>query len=145
MNDPLTHALVEDIKSRRPEILVVDDDPNARELMGEFLRFWGCNVLTTDCCKHGLEVFAERSARCAEMPFSMVFVDVLLPNGNGVDLAKEMRKLRPMQPICFVSGFVDIREWQKFGVLEFSTFINKTEFSTAAKNLLISQGILARE
>ena len=66
-------------------ILVVDDDPSIRSVVSRGLRFEGYDV---QIAGDGLE--ALRIAR--EMPLQMVVLDVMLPNLDGLEVCRRLRR-----------------------------------------------------
>src|SRR5215207_8785834 len=66
-------------------ILVVDDDPSIRSVVSRGLRFEGYDV---QIAGDGLE--ALRIAR--EMPLHMVVLDVMLPNLDGLEVCRRLRR-----------------------------------------------------
>jgi CheY-like chemotaxis protein len=69
------------------QILVVDDDPLACELISEILRSAGMEV-------EGVTRSAEAAERLAREKFHAVFLDMHMPPPNGVELARQVRKSR---------------------------------------------------
>jgi two-component system, OmpR family, response regulator MprA len=66
-------------------ILVVDDDPSIRSVVSRGLRFEGYDV---QIAGDGLE--ALRIAR--EMPLHMIVLDVMLPNLDGLEVCRRLRR-----------------------------------------------------
>jgi CheY-like chemotaxis protein len=69
------------------QILVVDDDPLACELISEILRSAGMEV-------DGVTASAEAAERLAREKFHAVFLDMHMPPPNGVELARQARNSR---------------------------------------------------
>ena len=69
----------------RREILVVDDDLNVREALRPYLADAGFSVIEAGTIAEGLARF--RSARPA-----LVVLDLRLPDGNGLELCREIRE-----------------------------------------------------
>ena len=65
-------------------ILVVDDDPNIRELVRVFLREAGFDVYEAS---DGVEALAKLETLKADM----VILDVMMPNMDGWELCRELR------------------------------------------------------
>lgn len=82
-------------------ILLVEDDDLVREHVVEQLRHLGYSVTSAGCGGEALE-----RVRCGE-EFDLVFTDIVMPGMNGVDLAKQVRTLRPHLPILYTSGYTD--------------------------------------
>jgi len=79
--------------------MVVDDDPLVRELMGEQLR----------CAGYEIATFADgRSAIAAlegGLTPDLLLTDFSMPQMNGVDLARRVRKRRPGLPVIVLTGY----------------------------------------
>ncbi len=88
---------------RVSRVLVVDDDPFTRRLFETLLAGKGM-----------VSVFAAtaREARehIQEAPFNLVVMDQRLPDGNGLDLLKEMRRTQPSMVALLITGFADVRD-----------------------------------
>ncbi len=70
-------------------VLVVDDDPGARLLLGTALEIAGFDVITAEDGLAALHRFRERPADC-------VVLDVVMPGMNGFDVCSALRRL----PTC---------------------------------------------
>lgn len=66
-----------------PHILVVDDDPDMRDLLGHFLDAQGFTPKTAH------DVSSARD-QLSETDFDLVLLDVMLPGENGLCLAREL-------------------------------------------------------
>ena len=82
-------------------ILVVEDEPLVREVLGVYLAEDNHRVTTAENGRDGLEKF-----RAGE--FDLVMTDRSMPEMNGDALASEIKKLRPAQPVLLLTGFGDI-------------------------------------
>lgn len=67
------------------KILIVDDDPNIRELVGLFLRNEGFDIYEAS---DGVEALSKLET----MKVDMVILDVMMPNMDGWELCSELRK-----------------------------------------------------
>ncbi|AIQ14880.1 response regulator transcription factor [Paenibacillus durus] len=67
------------------KILVVDDDPHIRELVAVFLKAEGMEVYEASDGKAALEFLGDHTA-------DMVILDVMMPNMDGWQLCRELRK-----------------------------------------------------
>jgi two-component system response regulator HydG len=79
-------------------ILVVDDDTDFAETLGDILEGRGHNVEVAHDGETAVRVFGERH-------FDLCFLDVSLPGRNGVDSFVEMRKLRSDARVVMMTGF----------------------------------------
>jgi CheY-like chemotaxis protein len=81
-------------------VLVVEDDPEVLDVAVEMLRGSGYEVLTAPDGPSALAVLR----RDAEI--DVLFTDIVMPRGmNGVELAREARRLRPHVRVLLASGY----------------------------------------
>lgn len=78
-------------------VLVIEDDPAIREGLVDALKFEGYRVLQAGDAPSGAEA-ALRSA-CA-----LVLLDLMLPGGDGFDVLKEIRRLKPTLPVIVLTA-----------------------------------------
>ncbi|WP_375449442.1 response regulator [uncultured Devosia sp.] len=74
-------------------ILVVDDDPEIRRLLSRFLSEQGFRVSAAGSR-------AEFDERMADAQFDLVILDVMLPDGSGLDICRRLRNRNP--GICII-------------------------------------------
>ena len=82
-------------------ILVVEDEPLVREVLGVYLAEDNHQVTTAENGREGLEKF-----RAGE--FDLVMTDRSMPEMNGDALAAEIKKINPAQPVLLLTGFGDL-------------------------------------
>ena len=85
---------------RRPVVLVVDDEEGVRNVVCEWLRRAGLEVVAASSGEDALTLFETR-------PFDLVLIDVLMPGLDGFDTVRVL-KSRPERaaiPVLFMSGF----------------------------------------
>jgi two-component system, OmpR family, response regulator len=75
----------------RGGLLVVDDEPFLREAVAASLRFLGFQVTTADTAADALRLARDR-------PFDLVVLDVMLPDGDGFEVVRRLRRTRPPGP-----------------------------------------------
>lgn len=93
--------------SKRPLILVVEDEPVVRRTVARMLEADGFNVVEVE---HGL---AARDL-LAQSPVSpdLVLTDLRMPFLNGAELGDLVNQLRPGVPVLYMSGFgSETRDW----------------------------------
>jgi diguanylate cyclase (GGDEF)-like protein len=85
-----------------PVILIVDDDPVIRMLMRDALEDEGFSVIEA-------EDGVAACQRCDEVAPSLLVVDALMPNMNGFDLCRELRRRTATRhvPILMATGLDD--------------------------------------
>jgi CheY-like chemotaxis protein len=84
----------------KPNILHVDDDPDIRLLMAGSLSEFGYSVVTAGTVAEALQLASEFS-------FSLCILDVRLPDGTGIELCRQLRRLQPGAPIVYYSAYAD--------------------------------------
>lgn len=89
-------------------LLVVDDEPDIREILKEELEELGAEVIEASCGNEAIEILKNRR-------FDAVLTDANMPNGNGLQLIKHIRSVHTSLPIAVVitghSEFSDIEAY----------------------------------
>lgn len=85
-------------------ILVVDDDEDIRELIIDYFSSFYIVTLATDG-EEGLKIFKEHAEN---HPFHLILTDVLMPNLDGFEFAKQVREISPDVPIIALTGAPDL-------------------------------------
>jgi two-component system, OmpR family, response regulator len=80
-----------------PQVLVVDDEPNIRELVQVALKFHGCSVTTAGTGKDAL-----RQAE-ADRP-DLIVLDVMLPDMDGFEVCRRLRASGNEVPVIFLTA-----------------------------------------
>jgi len=84
-------------------ILVVDDEPQIRNMYSQMFSTAGYEVTTAESAETALELFKKEL-------FWVIFLDLNLPGMNGIELCRQIRKEYPMA-ICYaVTGYVSLFE-----------------------------------
>ena len=81
-------------------ILVVEDDSSVAEVAKSALIRAGYRVRLAADGREGLKIFSERPD-----DFDLVFSDLVLPHLNGVEMAQQIRSLRPSVRVGFCTGY----------------------------------------
>ncbi len=80
-----------------PHILVVDDDQEIRKLLARYLSEQGFRVSVAGSRR-------EFNERIATEKLDLVILDVLLPDGSGLDLCRQLRQKQPQLPVILVTA-----------------------------------------
>jgi DNA-binding response OmpR family regulator len=83
-------------------ILIVEDDPEMRRLLADFLRAEGFQVTQAADAAEALQ-----SAR--QMGFASVVLDKNLPGEGGLEILPRLRRLLPGTPVILITAFGDAR------------------------------------
>jgi CheY-like chemotaxis protein len=78
-------------------VLLADDDPLLREIAGEYLRGVGFSVTLAEDGEQALE---EASA----WRFDLIVTDMVMPNLDGIELIKALKKVAPATPVIAISA-----------------------------------------
>jgi CheY-like chemotaxis protein len=84
-------------------VLCIDDDMDVLECEKSFLESFGYTVLIAASGRKGLELASVHSV-------DVVIVDYLMPEMNGQEVAKKMRRLKPEAAIIMLSAAIDVPE-----------------------------------
>ena len=98
-------------------ILVVDDESEIREGLELLLKTEGYLVASAETALLGL-------SRLEERPFDLMLLDVSLPDRNGIELLKEVRRQDPHLPIVMITAYGSIemaRAAFKGGAMDYIT------------------------
>jgi CheY-like chemotaxis protein len=87
--------------ARKRRVLVVDDDPMVREVISTYLSEDGYLVELAVNGREALEKFNAGE-------FDIVLTDRSMPEMEGDELAREVKKKNPNVPVILVTGFGDI-------------------------------------
>ncbi len=82
---------------RIPRVLVVDDEPNIRELVQVALKFHGCAVSTA---ANGAEAMRQAEAVRPDL----IVLDVMLPDVDGFEVCRRLRAAGNEVPVIFLTA-----------------------------------------
>ena len=98
VKEPRTAARAPELQSRgSKKILLVEDHVDTLRLLARMLRRWGYPVVTADSAQAALE-------EAAKEPFDLLVSDLGLPDGDGWNVMKEVKKLYGVRGLA-ISGF----------------------------------------
>jgi CheY-like chemotaxis protein len=99
MKSPVLHQT-------KARILHVDDHQDARLMMAALLQDRGYGVLTAGSVVEALEL-------AKEIVFDLYILDIRLPDGTGVELAKQLRDMNRSIPILYYSAYGDAADVER--------------------------------
>jgi len=113
-------AVKEQAQVRGGRILLVEDEDAVREFSERALKSMGYTVFSAADSTAALAIFEREGGE-----FDVLFSDVVLPDKNGVELAKELVAKRPSLGIILASGYVQSQDqWAQIQKLT-SAFLQK--------------------
>lgn len=84
-------------------LLVIDDEPSIRDLLGAALRFAGFAVRTAADGNEALHLLSD------EVP-DLLVLDVMLPDMDGFTLLRKIRERHPDLPVVFITARDDTKD-----------------------------------
>lgn len=99
-------------------ILVVDNESDQLEMMREILGRIGFDARTTDDPQRALEMVKQDT-------FSLVFIDLIMPDIDGTELCEQIKRLRPALNVYAYSGHAHLYSSKRLARAGFDGTINK--------------------
>lgn len=84
-------------------ILVVDDEPAQRQLLGGFLRSLGLRIEEASSAEEAIDSIGRRTP-------DMVLLDVRLPGASGIDALAQIHDIAPGLPVLLITAYGDVRQ-----------------------------------
>jgi CheY-like chemotaxis protein len=91
------------IDCRRLKVLLVDDDHLVLRSTSEMLEDFGHEVLSAPSGEGALDILRARVT-----PIDLVIADHMMPGMTGLQLAREVRALRPGLPVLLATGYGEL-------------------------------------
>jgi len=82
------------------KVLLVDDEPGFLEVMGNRITSWGYTLLTATNGKDGIKSIKEHKP-------DIVVLDYMMPEMNGVETLKAIRKIDKDLPVIMFTAYPD--------------------------------------
>lgn len=83
--------------TNRPKVLVCDDEPDFLEVLAAQLQAEGCEVSTVGSGKEAIR-------RVREDPPDIVFLDIRMPEMDGIQTLRQIRKVRRSLPVVILTA-----------------------------------------
>jgi two-component system response regulator PilR (NtrC family) len=80
------------------EVLIVDDEPDIRELLEITIGRMGLKTAAADSVAQALKLLGEH-------PFRLCLTDMQLPDGNGMDIIQHIQRETPQLPVAMITAF----------------------------------------
>jgi len=95
--------LADHATASRLRVLVVDDEPDVRELMAEFFRDHGCEVGSAVDGRAAIAAVERDPGR-----YHLVLVDLHLPGADGLSVLRAVRLANPSACVVIVTGYASL-------------------------------------
>jgi CheY-like chemotaxis protein len=102
----------------RKRILVVDDEPEIRDLLGEYLQGEGFEALSVESGEEALR-------RIPEFRPHLVLLDIAIPRMTGVEVLKRIKALPQQMAVIMVSGIEDMETARQTLALGAADYVTK--------------------
>ena len=79
------------------KILIIEDEPQLRETVQSFLEAEQFIVEYAEDSSSGLEKIISYEYDC-------ILLDIMLPDGNGIELLREIKKMHKKDPVIILSA-----------------------------------------
>jgi two-component system response regulator PilR (NtrC family) len=96
--DPEPGPAGDPLAPRRVRVLLVDDEPSMRELLGIVLGREGYEVVVAECGTQALDALKRQS-------FDLVVTDIRMPDMSGVDVLRAARLGDPDVPVVMMTAY----------------------------------------
>ncbi|HWX14065.1 MAG TPA: response regulator [Methylocella sp.] len=83
------------------KILLAEDDHDMRRFLSKALQAAGFNVASFDNGKSAYQ-------RLREEPFELLLTDIVMPEMDGIELARKATELDPDIKVMFITGFAAV-------------------------------------
>lgn len=83
-------------------ILVVDDEPDIRELTGEILQSFGYRVISAESGEQALDIYEQRGS-----DIDVVLLDLNMPGMGGTWCLRELLRRNPAARVIIASGYAE--------------------------------------
>lgn len=105
-------------QTKKLTAMVVEDEQVANELLSSTFNNFFASVDSAFNGKEALEKFKEN-------PVDIVFVDIIMPEMDGIELARQIRAINPNQIIIVISASNDIQKISESIEVGVNSFIQK--------------------
>ncbi len=105
------------MSDKKPNVLVIDDDPQIRSLLEQLLKGKGCSVTSCASAQEGLSVLYSTG-------IELVLLDICMPETDGVEMLKKIKSITSDTRVIMITGLGDIgtaEECMKLGATDFIT------------------------
>lgn len=118
------------------KVLLVDDDPQLRQLLGDRLEASGYHVIFAANGREGVEKVQQ------EKP-EIVLLDLEMPEMNGMDVLTEIRRFNTVLPVIMLTAYGTMAKEQEARQCGVNEFLAKG--STLSQLLLVIQKVVMNQ
>ncbi len=105
-------------ETKKMTAMVVEDEAVANELLSSTFKNFFKEVTSAFNGKEALELYKEKKP-------DIVFVDIIMPEMDGIELARKIREINPQQMVVIISASNDIQKISETIEIGVNSFIQK--------------------
>ncbi|WP_222436105.1 sigma-54-dependent transcriptional regulator [Rubripirellula reticaptiva] len=90
-------------KSAKRTLMIVDDEPSQRKLIGGFFAAFGFTIVEAESAEGMLDLLDQHST-------DMILLDVRLPKMSGIEALPKIRERLPTVPVVLITAYADVRQ-----------------------------------
>jgi len=90
-------------RSRRPAVLIVDDDPDITTVLHDLLEHDGYQVTEAGTCEEALHCTKTTA-------YDAILLDIGLPDGDGLSVLTQLHHANPLLPVIMLSATLSQRQ-----------------------------------
>ncbi len=113
----------------KPTVLFLEDDADSRDLVRFTLEQAGMNVIS-------VETVAEAWKMADQQIIDLFLLDGLIPNGDSLELCRDLRNFAPTKPIVFYSGLAYKADIERGLAAGATAYLVKPFFGDLAEEIL---------
>jgi two-component system, cell cycle response regulator CpdR len=99
--EAVEYRMSEKAEAAKPKILVAEDDSDMRRFLVRALAAAGYEVTSFDNGRSAYE-------RLREEPFELLLTDIVMPEMDGIELARRATEIDPDLKVMFITGFAAV-------------------------------------
>jgi two-component system, NtrC family, response regulator AtoC len=119
-------------------VLLVDDEPDIIFVIGKKIKVWGYELLDAQSGKDAIEAVKQEKA-------DIVVLDYIMPEIDGVEALKRIRKIDKDIPVIMFTAHPDISSIEGTEKLNVSSYVPKISMHSSAQDMLKSALSLAEK
>ena len=105
-------------KAPRNMVLLIDDETDFLEIMGEKIESWGYKVLKASDSEAAMKALADQRP-------DVIVLDYIMPDINGVELLRKIRGINKDVPVIMFTAKPDTEAIKESTELDITAFIPK--------------------